>query len=197
MVVGQRTGQQQWTRRGCPRARVDLRPRAAAQDVKHVLERKRAAQPQANALHYYSVAPSDHVDCLVGSVKVKRQRGLPVIEGDRLVGIVTKGDLVTREGVLVQDVMTEAPVAVLDSDPVTVAVELMGKFDVEVLPVVSSKDGRCVGVLTVDDVDVVSKGTAGKKGGDAGRSGDECGHVSGHVSASLGKGLRAGKRMNE
>ena len=35
--------------------------------------------------------------------------------------------------------MCVARVAVLDSDPVTVAIELMGKFDVEVLPVVSSK----------------------------------------------------------
>ena len=107
------------------------------------------------------------VDTILGSVKVKRQRGLPVIDpdqDDRLVGIVTKTDLLAtdREGVLVQDVMTASPVSVRDSDPVAVAVELMGKFEVEVLPVVSGKTGRCVGVLTIDDVR--SKSKAGGQG---------------------------------
>jgi CBS domain-containing protein len=83
-----------------------------------------------------------------------------VVDGDRLIGIVTDRDLVTRglaqgadpDTTPVADVATSAPVTVaLDDDP-RVAVHLMRKHGIRRIPVIA--DGTPVGVITLGDLAV-------------------------------------------
>jgi predicted transcriptional regulator len=107
----------------------------------------------SHAVHYYSCSPGDAVDAVLGSVKIKRQSGLPVIDPqERLVGIVTKHDLATKEGMLVEDVMSAPPVSIFDNARLGSALDLMSKYKVSRLPVVDEEDGKCVGIITADDI---------------------------------------------
>jgi acetoin utilization protein AcuB len=105
-----------------------------------------------------------------GAYRLMKERGirrLPVVEGDRLVGIVTFGDL--REAVAspeanlnifemafhmerftVMQIMTHQVVTVAPDTPVEVACELMLKYKIGGLPVVA--DGRLAGILTESDI---------------------------------------------
>ncbi len=124
-------------------------------------------RPHGNILHFYSCAPGDAVDSVLGSVKIKRQTdGLPVIDpsDERLVGFVSKSDLTNRDGAVVEDVMTESPVSVVDSDSVLEALDIMRQFGVRSLPVLDGEHGRCVGLITMDDV-AKAKATRGAGAG--------------------------------
>jgi CBS-domain-containing membrane protein len=106
-----------------------------------------------NASHYFSCSPGDVVDDVKGSVKLKKQNVLPVIDPEnRLVGVVTKGDLTNRDGVLVQDVMTTPPVTIFDSDHLHSALDLMRKYNLTRLPVIDNTHGRCIGMITHDEI---------------------------------------------
>jgi CBS domain-containing protein len=126
--------------------------------------------PQGNIRHFYSCAPGDAVDSVLGSVKLKRQTGgLPVIDpsDERLVGFVSRSDLTNRDGAVVEDVMTGSPVSVADSDSALEALDIMRQFGVRSLPVLDGDLGRCVGLITMDDV-AKTKATRG-----AGVGGDD------------------------
>lgn len=126
--------------------------------------------PQGNIRHFYSCAPGDAVDSVLGSVKLKRQTGgLPVIDpsDERLVGFVSRSDLTNRDGAVVEDVMTGSPVSVADSDSALEALDIMRQFGVRSLPVPDGDLGRCVGLITMDDV-AKTKATRG-----AGVGGDD------------------------
>jgi CBS domain-containing protein len=96
--------------------------------------------------------------------------GAPVLEGERVVGIITLRDLLEREGhvdqqtsgpflrgerhlasLKVADVMTLHVVTIRATEPLIRAVDLMDAVGVNRLPVVDEAD-RCVGILTRDDV---------------------------------------------
>jgi Zn-dependent protease/CBS domain-containing protein len=84
-------------------------------------------------------------------------RAIPVVAGDRLIGLVTIGDLrkVDQERwpvTPVDDVMTAASElpAVSPDDPLSAALERFGGSDLPILPVV--KDGRLVGILDRESV---------------------------------------------
>ncbi len=69
-----------------------------------------------------------------------RAHGVPVIEGDRLIGIVTVSDITRADGgpeTLVRAVMTPRPVTVTPSTPVSRALERMAVLGVGRLPVVA------------------------------------------------------------
>lgn len=126
--------------------------------------------PQGNTLHFYSCAPGDAVDSVLGSVKLKRQTdGLPVIDpsDERLVGFVSRSDLTNRDGAVVEDVMTGSPLSVADSASALDALDIMRQFGVRSLPVLDGDLGRCVGLITMDDV-AKTKATRG-----AGVGGDD------------------------
>ena len=79
-------------------------------------------------------------------------RAIPVVTGDRLVGLVTIGDLRKVEQdrwamTPVEEVMTPASdlATVSPDDPLSAALERFGTSDIPLLPV--TKDGRLVGVL--------------------------------------------------
>ena len=83
---------------------------------------------------------------------------LPVVEGDKLVGIVTDRDLVVQvvargqdpDSVRVSDIYSEQPVVASPDEPLDEALKRMASEQVRRLPVVS--DGRLVGILAQADV---------------------------------------------
>lgn len=83
---------------------------------------------------------------------------IPIVEGDRLVGIVTDRDLVLRvlaEGrdpraTTAGDIASTRMITVSPGDDVERAVKLMGEHQVRRLPVV--EDGRLVGIVAQADV---------------------------------------------
>lgn len=83
-----------------------------------------------------------------------RSHGLPVVDGARLVGIITMSD-VARAGpnqLTVADAMTQRPATVVPSTPVSTALERMAVLGVGRLPVVSEEDpGLLVGMFRRED----------------------------------------------
>lgn len=83
---------------------------------------------------------------------------LPVVEGDRVVGMVTDRDLVIHvlakdldpHKVLVTDACSENPITIGPDDQLDAALQRMAKDQVRRLPVV--EDGRLVGILAQADV---------------------------------------------
>ncbi len=89
-------------------------------------------------------------DMLVSELEEKfhtyRSHGVPVVEGDRLVGIVTISDISRADdrshAATVADFMTPRPVTVDPGTPVSRALERMAALGVGRLPVVSADDPR-------------------------------------------------------
>jgi CIC family chloride channel protein len=83
-----------------------------------------------------------------------RSHGLPVVDGARLVGIITMSDL-ARAGpsqLTVADAMTQRPATVVPSTPVSTALERMAVLGVGRLPVVAEDDpARLVGMFRRED----------------------------------------------
>jgi CBS domain-containing protein len=83
---------------------------------------------------------------------------LPVVEGDRLVGMVTDRDLVLQvlakdldpNKIQVSEVCSENPVTAEPTEQLDAALQRMAKEQVRRLPVVD--DGRLVGILAQADV---------------------------------------------
>jgi len=105
-----------------------------------------------------------------GAYRLMKERGLrrlPVVEGDRLAGIVTLGDLRAAvaspeanlnifemafhmERFTVMQIMTHQVITVTPDTPIKVACELMLKHKIGGLPVVA--DRHLVGILTESDI---------------------------------------------
>ncbi|MEU2110882.1 CBS domain-containing protein [Streptomyces sp. NPDC019507] len=82
---------------------------------------------------------------------------LPVIDGDRVIGVVTERDLVVRAmarglstGSPVKGVMSTDPVTVEADTAVAVAILIMRSARVRHLPVVA--EGRLIGIVSFDDL---------------------------------------------
>ncbi len=80
--------------------------------------------------------------------------GLPVLKGDRLVGIITSRDLrFCRDYSLkVREVMTPDPIVVVGSPTIESAKEKFDAHKIEKLPVVDN-EGRLTGLITVKDIE--------------------------------------------
>jgi len=83
-------------------------------------------------------------------------RHLPVVDGGRLVGLVTLGDLKQAilasmiEQLLVRDVMVRDPYTTTKDTPLEKAAQLIYEQRIGCLPVV--EEGSVVGILTVNDI---------------------------------------------
>ncbi|TVR66060.1 MAG: IMP dehydrogenase [Spirochaetaceae bacterium] len=80
--------------------------------------------------------------------------GLPVIENDRLVGIITSRDLrfAPDNQQLVRDVMTRDPIAEVGTPTIDSAKAKFNEYKIEKLPVVDSA-GSLTGLITVKDME--------------------------------------------
>ena len=101
-------------------------------------------------------------------MKSNRVRRLPVVEDDRLVGIVSSGDIreaqpsdasslsIYEAGYLiglmtVDSIMTPDPITINAEAPIAEAARVMLEHKIGGLPVVSG-DGRLVGIITETDI---------------------------------------------
>jgi len=85
---------------------------------------------------------------------------IPVVEGTRLVGVITDRDIVIRvvamglhpQQSLVRDHMSPNPTTIAPTEQVSRAAEIMAREQIRRLPVV--EDGTLVGILSIGDVAV-------------------------------------------
>ncbi len=85
---------------------------------------------------------------------------LPVIHpSGRLIGIVTERDLVVKvlarerdPRTPVKEFMTRNLILIKENEPVTVALQLMSRFNIRHLPVVDEK-GNLIGILSLRDIE--------------------------------------------
>ncbi|MDG6956657.1 MAG: CBS domain-containing protein, partial [Nitrososphaerota archaeon] len=87
----------------------------------------------------------------------KGHRGIPIVDGEKLVGIVTVSDLlrIPREKAAatpLRDVMTQSVLVAHLDDNLFVALETMTNHGIGRLPVISKDSGRLVGIVTRTDV---------------------------------------------
>jgi CBS domain-containing protein len=125
--------------------------------VKHVMRKE-----------VMTVAPSESLDIANRLMSVGELRRLPVVSGNAVVGILTRGDILrvperlapgrefgsdTRallRGLRVQDAMTRSVVTIGPEASVNEAVEHLLRHRVQCLPVIA--DGRLVGLFADSDL---------------------------------------------
>lgn len=110
-----------------------------------------------------TLSPQDTAKAALALCRERRIRHLPVLEGGKLVGIVSDRDLrsstpalgdparaAALEEIRVGDVMARDVVTVLPGDPIEQAANTMRERRIGCLPVVES--GELVGIITASDV---------------------------------------------
>jgi acetoin utilization protein AcuB len=114
-----------------------------------------------------TVSPTTSLGFVIGLMKRFSCRQLPVMDGERLVGIITDRDLrLAMNSPLVlheraddqtllsntsaELVMTTGPMTVDANAPAIDAARLLNKYKFGALPVL--RDGRLVGIITVSDI---------------------------------------------
>lgn len=113
----------------------------------HMTDRPRCVTPETSVAEAAELMASEDV----GS--------LPILEGDKLTGVVTDRDIVVRavakkkdpQGMPVREVSTPDPITVRADEDLSEALKLMATYQVRRLPVVD-EDNRLVGVLAQADV---------------------------------------------
>lgn len=103
-----------------------------------------------------TLTPSDTVAAAFHEVVDKGFRGIPVVDGEKVVGIITVSDMqrVPREQMAntpIKDVMTLNPLVAHSDDSLLSVLETMTNHGVGRLPVVT-ESGRLVGIVTRTDV---------------------------------------------
>jgi CBS domain-containing protein len=110
-----------------------------------------------------AAAPTDSLAAAAQAMKQEDVGSLPVVEDDRVIGIVTDRDIVVRavaervdpQSIYVRDVASRDLVTVEPEQDLDEALALMAHHRVRRLPVV--EDGRLVGMLAQADVALEAK----------------------------------------
>ena len=118
----------------------------------HMTDRPRCVTPETPVVEAAELMASEDV----GS--------LPILDGDKLVGVVTDRDIVTRavakqknpQGMPVREVASNDLITVRADEDLSEALKLMASYQVRRLPVVD-EDNHLVGVLAQADVAAVAK----------------------------------------
>lgn len=113
----------------------------------HMTDRPRCVTPETSVAEAAELMASEDV----GS--------LPILEGERVVGVVTDRDIVTRavarqknpQGMPVREVASNELITVRADEDLSEALKLMASYQVRRLPVVD-EDNHLVGVLAQADV---------------------------------------------
>lgn len=145
------------------------------------LMRRRALPPSTKVSNLVApapeVAPGESLPSVAERMVSTGFRGLPVVERKRLVGIISRTDLVRAlveaealQGIKAKDLMTPNPHVVQEDDTIDVAVRLMASLGERSIPVVDER-GALTGVLGMKDVaDFFAKPKSRQERGDrAGR----------------------------
>jgi CBS domain-containing protein len=107
--------------------------------------------------HVWSVSPSDTVFEAISMMAEKNVGALPVMEADRLVGMISERDYArkvillgrgSRETV-VSEIMTSTVTTVVAEDSVQACLQLMTENRIRHLPVMES--GRLTGIISIGD----------------------------------------------
>ncbi len=106
----------------------------------------------------HTVSPDTTIQEVRNIMGTKKIGGLPVLEGDKLVGIVTKRDLefAGKHVKTVEDVMVRKVISARDNIKIEEAIEILYNNRIEKLPLVDSK-GRVVGLITAKDINTRQK----------------------------------------
>lgn len=103
-----------------------------------------------------TVTPDTPLDDVADLLERTRSHGVPVVRGDRLVGVVAISDLARapdRHGAVVSDVCTRRVLTVTPDDPAFRALRRMASADVGRLPVVAAHDhSHLVGLVRRADL---------------------------------------------
>lgn len=101
-----------------------------------------------------TVSPQDSLATAMAKMRAGKFRRLPVVEGGRLVGILTEGDIRERLGNLerteVQSCMTEGLLTVTPGTTLEEAAATLLNHKIGGLPVLEG--GRLVGIITTSDI---------------------------------------------
>ena len=101
----------------------------------------------------HTVDPSTPIEVVRNIMETKKINGLPVVSGEKIVGIVTKRDLefATRAMNTVSDVMVKDVIYASDNITLEEAREILYKNRIEKLPLVDDKK-KVVGLITSKDI---------------------------------------------
>ncbi|MCL5783249.1 MAG: IMP dehydrogenase [Candidatus Thermoplasmatota archaeon] len=101
----------------------------------------------------HTVAPETPLPEVRTIMKTKNIGGLPVVSGEKLVGIVTKRDLefAGKDKKTVEDIMVRNVIYSHDNVDMNEALDILFKNRIEKLPLVD-KTGRVVGLITAKDI---------------------------------------------
>ena len=104
-----------------------------------------------------TLSPTDSVAAAYQLVIEKGFRGIPIVDSDRVVGVVTVSDLqrIPREqmgNTALKDVMTQNLLVAHSDDSLFTVLETMTNHGVGRLPVVAKDSGKLVGIITRTDV---------------------------------------------
>ena len=100
----------------------------------------------------HTVTPETTIEEAERIMRENNIAGLPVVEGDELVGILTNRDIRFYRGgkIKVSKLMTENVITAPEGISLEEAIEIMHKNRIEKLPIV--KDGKLVGLITAKDI---------------------------------------------
>lgn len=101
----------------------------------------------------HTVDPETPIDVARTIMKTKNIAGLPVVSGEKLVGIVTKRDLefANKSKKSVGDIMVKKVISASDKIGIDEATEILYQHRIEKLPLVDDA-GRVVGLITAKDI---------------------------------------------
>ncbi|GAB6100954.1 IMP dehydrogenase [Thermococcus atlanticus] len=98
-----------------------------------------------------TIGPEETVDYALFIMEREGIDGLPVVDGDRVVGILSKKDIAAKEGQKVSEIMTKDVITVGEDISVEEAMHIMVENKIDRLPVVDG-EGRLLGLITMSDL---------------------------------------------
>lgn len=107
-----------------------------------------------------TVTPDLAVEAAAALLAFHRVSGLPVVDGDQLVGLVTEADVIGKPGASVAEIMTHEVVTVAEETPALDVANLLVERGIRRAPVLSQ--GKLVGIISRGDIVrwVASRGRA-------------------------------------